>query len=354
MVIGRARSARLRARVCWAGLLSIAFGGLPMPLHAADAPALFSPPGMVTNDNWFARDGDTYHAFYLQVPRCMGDVNDWALRSLLAQIGHATSDDLVHWTDRGPVLVPIPGTWHSRLATGSVAPYDGKWWMVFTAHGTPPGIGLAVSDDLMEWELVGDGPVVPQQVYQGTWGDGTLDWIPLADPYLYPEPIEGWYYMVINSKATVGPDSENGCLSTMRSQDMLHWEPGPVLCYPRSVDRLETPQVWEHAGRWYLYFGAAHDQPQISANWAAEVPPELAERRRANCVYMAESFVGPYSPAPGQWWLDAMPDGRGGYIHKVLHGPDGGDVLITTTDGKLSPAYRVVYGEDGAVSLTSR
>ena len=41
------------------------------------------PPGMWTNDNWFARDGETYHAFYLMVPRCMGNANDWGLRGRL-------------------------------------------------------------------------------------------------------------------------------------------------------------------------------------------------------------------------------------------------------------------------------
>jgi hypothetical protein len=70
-----------------------------------------------------------------------------------------------------------------------------------------------------------------------------------------------------------------------------------------------------------------------------------------NCLYTATTFAGPYGPAPGAWWLDRLPDGRGGYIHKVLPGPDGTDVLITTTNAKLSHPYPVTYGPDGSLSL---
>lgn len=322
-----------------------------MVAQAAELPPRFAPPGMWTNDNWFAEAAGVYHAFYLQVPTCMGDPNDWGRRALLAQVGHATSRDLWHWADCGPVIVPIPGTWLSSLATGSVATHAGKWWMVFTARGRPAGVGLAVSEDLMTWRLVGDRPVVLSQEFEGAWGEGVLRWRPLADPYLYPEPIEGWFYLVINAQAVGVPVNEAGCLATLRSRDLLAWEAGPVLAYPRSIERLETPQLWTRGGRWYLYFGAAHDQPEMAAAWRTGVPAEIRDRRRVNCLYTARSFAGPYAPAPGTWWLDRFPDGRGGYIHKVLRGPDGQDVMITTTDAKLSHPYPVVYGDDGSVSL---
>lgn len=315
------------------------------------------PPGMWTNDNWFARDGETYHAFYLMVPRCMGDANDWSLRGKLTSIGHATSTDLVNWQDQGPVVVPIPGSWHSRLATGSVARFEGRWWMVFTtggvnAEGSPVGgVGLAVSDDLMAWKPVGDGPVALNQPYETTWQGAPIKWTPYADPYLYPEPIDGWMVMVLNAGVIGAPTESAGCLPTLRSQDMLHWEPGPMLDYPQWVERPETPQLWERNGRWYLYYGAAHDQPQIAQRWLREVPAEIRERRRVNCLMVADRFEGPYRPAPGTWWLDALPDGRGGYIHKVLPGPGGSDVLVTTTGQGLSVPYRVQYGEDGSLTL---
>ena len=331
-------------------LLTLLLGALPMTTSLAQTP-LYAPPGMVTNDNWFAKSGDTYHAFYLCVPKCMGDVNDWSQRGKFTEIGHATSKDLVHWTDQGPVVVPIPGTWHSQLATGSVAQFGGKWWMIYTSAGTPPGLALAVSDDLMTWKLVGDKPVVPFQAFDAEWQGKPIKWVPMADPYLYPEPIDGWMVMVINSRVEGAPENSHGCLPTLRSKDMLNWEPGPVLAYPEWVERPETPQLWRHGDKWYLYYGAAHDQPEFAPKWLAEAPEGIRDHRRVNCVMVADRFEGPYRHVPGKWWLDRMPDGRGGYIHKVLTGPDGNDVLITTTDGYLSPPYRVVYGDDGSVGL---
>lgn len=311
----------------------------------------FAPPGMWTNDNWFAKSGDTYHVFYLQVPRCIGIANRWTIGGRLAQVGHATSTDLIHWTDQGPVIVPVPGSWVQALATGSVAPFGGKWYMVFTINAGQPGVGLAVSDDLMTWELVGEGPVAPSREYVGTWQGQPLKWRPCADPYLYPEPLDGWMVLVINAQVVGAPLAESGCLATLRSRDLRTWEPGPVLLYPQTIERLETPQFWTHGGRWYLYFGAAHDQAEISTRWQAEVPDAIRTHRRVNCLYLADRWDGLYRPQPGQWWLDRLPDGGGGYIHKVLAGPDGSDVLLTTRDMRVSPPYRVRYAADGSVTL---
>lgn len=306
-------------------------------------PPLFAPPGMVTNDNWFVRDGGTYHAFYLQAPACL---TDWPSRAAWRHVGHATSDDLVHWTDHGPCLVAIPGTWNDRcIATGSIARHAGRWWMAFTAVGRSSGMGLAVSDDLYHWEKVGEGPVVPFDKPFGAVVDGQpVQWQGLADPYLYPGPIAGWYYAIINAQIVGAPLNTSGCLATMRSRDLISWEPSGVLAYPRWFERLETPQVWEHDGRWYLYFGAAHDHELPEG-----VPAEFVSGRRLNCLFIADAFEGPYRPAP-RWRLD-LPDGRGSYIHKVLEGPDGTDVLLTTTDGRISRAYPVTYGADGSLTL---
>ena len=148
-------------------LLALALGATDLPLYA--------PPGMTTNDNWFVRDGDTYHAFYLQVPtmaaRQAAERRDWGIRAAWEHVGHATSTDLRHWTDRGPALVALEGTWNDgHIATGSIVRHDGRWYMVYTGHGRVGGVGLAVSDDLMAWTKLGDGPVVPfGQVYEGDY-----------------------------------------------------------------------------------------------------------------------------------------------------------------------------------------
>ena len=333
----------------WIAAALLLIGGSAM--HAQDPPPLYAPPGMWTNDNWFAQDGETFHAFYLQVPAAIGNLSDWSRRAGWQHVGHATSTDLVHWTDHGPALVAVRGTWNDdSIATGSIARAEGRWYMVFTAVGRALGVGLAVSDDLMTWEKVGEGPVIPfDRAYEGLWQGRPLVWRGCADPYLYPEPIDGWWHLVLNAQAVGAPLEQSGCLATMRSRDLLTWEPGPVLLYPEWYERLETPQLWTRDGRWYLYFGGAHDH-EIPAKYRAEVPEEVQGLgRRVNCVFISEAFEGPYRPV-GQWWIK-LPDGRGGYIHKVFPGPDGSDVLITTTGTQLSRPYSVTYGSDGQLVL---
>lgn len=326
-------------------------GGLVMTVQAQDLPPLFAPPGMLTNDNWFAKSGDTYHAFYLQVPACLGEPGDWSVRAGWQHVGHATSQDLVHWTDHGPVLAAVRGTWNDdSIMTGSVVSSGGRWWMAFTAAGKAHGMGLAVSEDLMTWKKAGDGPVIPfGKPFEATWQGQPLKWVGCADPYLCPEPIDGWYYVVLNAQVVGAPLNQSGCLTTMRSRDLLTWEPDRVLLQPRWFERLETPQLWNRGSRWYLYFGGAHDH-EIPEEYLQAVLPEVAKLgRRVNCVFIADAFGGPYRPV-GKWWVN-LPDGRGSYIHKVFPGPNGRDVLLTTTSARISRPYPVSYAEDGSLTL---
>ena len=324
-------------------------------MAAETTPPPFAPPGMATNDNWFAKRGDTYHAFYLQVPLPAAQEadarHDWGVRAAWAHVGHATSRDLVHWTDHGPALVALQGTWNDgSIATGSVIERAGKWWMAYTGIGRVHGVGLAVSDDLMSWKKVGDGPVVPLgKPIAATWQGQPLKWAGCADPYLYPEPIDGWYWMILNSQTIGAPTPTSGCLTVMRSRDLLKWEPGPVLCFPGWVERLETPQLWRHGDRWYLSAGVAHDHPAIPESWVKVAPAGSQQSRRTNIVLTASRPEGPYEVS-GQWVIH-LPDGKFGYIHKVLPGPDGREVLLTTMDGGISHPYQVSYAADGSLVL---
>lgn len=314
-----------------------------MSASAQDLPPLFAPPGMNTNDNWFALDGDVTHAFFLQRPDHGGDA-----ATGFPNVGHATSRDLWHWEDHGTALFPIRGTWNDiSIATGSIARHDGKWWMAYTARGSKvSGVGMAVSDDLFRWEKVGDRPVVPcGKVHEAIWEGKPVRWVFLADPYLFPEPVDGWYWMALNSRDVDAPVPEAGCVTLMRSRDMMNWESAAVMAYPKWFERLETPQMWEHGGRWYLYFGGAHDEgiPEIYT----EMTGITRMPARVNAVFIGETLEGPYRPV-GDWKLD-IPGAPWWYIAKVLPGPGGREAMIVTAQGRISWPYAVSYAEDGSV-----
>ena len=54
-------------------------------------------------DSWYAKDGDTYHGFFLQADKSLIDPD---LRHFNVTQGHATSTDLVNWTHLGTMFAP--------------------------------------------------------------------------------------------------------------------------------------------------------------------------------------------------------------------------------------------------------
>lgn len=313
--------------------------------HAAERspqptePRLYKPAGARAFDFWYAKSGTTYHAFYLHGEDGAGE-STWS-------VGHATSSDLVRWTEEGVVLRANPkASWCNRsIATGSAWRGPTRWQMLVTAHGGTGGnIGLAESDDLKRWNMVGpaqidyqDHVVPTDPVWQrhGLTAGTTIAYRILADPYVLPDPVDGWWYMVANCAVVDRPVNQRGCIGLLRSKDGRRWEDCGIIGLMLDYDRPETPQLWQHGDRWYLYFGGAREGSQFC---------------RHNRLYIAGSMRGLFEPA-SQSHI-ALPDGRGFYIAKVLADPQGRDVLLGTIGGKfMSLPYPLTYAADGSLTL---
>ena len=81
-------------------------------------------------DFWIAKDRKTYHLFFLQAPRSLGNSE---LRHSNASVGHATSTDLKEWTEVGTALEPgFSGEWDDvAIWTGCVINHEKRWWMFY-------------------------------------------------------------------------------------------------------------------------------------------------------------------------------------------------------------------------------
>jgi predicted neuraminidase len=286
-------------------------------------------------DFWFAQDGPDTHAFYLEYPDAATQP-DQSGRHGHQWIGHAVSRDLWHWREVGPALEPGKGNWQTEgLATGSVVRAEDGWYMLHTCRGLgKSGLALARSQDLTHWEKLGDGPVVRAgTVFDFPWQDATIRLRPLADPYIYPEKRDGWWVMICNSHVVGSGENERGATGMWRSRDLRQWEPYRVIAWPGTFERMETSQIWENAGHWYLYFGGGHTQ-----------------HGNANYIYQADAWDGVYTARP--WSKIDLPDGNYFYIGKVIQRPEGDVFLAGQSYSSLSAPYPLAYGDNGAVSLS--
>jgi beta-fructofuranosidase len=176
------------------------------------------------------RDG-TYHAFFQYVP----GQTSW---SPSCHWGHATSRDLLRWTELPVALAPAAdedGCWSGCV----VAPTDGSDAAMFYTSVSPPGHQLGsirraepLDDSWLHWRATGD-PVVelPAQV-KG---------VRMRDPFVFADG-SGW-------RMLVGAGLCDGIAAalTYSSADLRSWRYDGVLAQ-RSTDDTEplwTGTLWE-------------------------------------------------------------------------------------------------------------
>ncbi len=224
-------------------------------------------------DSWIVSDGDTYHMFFLQAPRALGDAG---LRHLAASLGHATSRDLVDWTYHGVALAPSArGGWDDQaLWTGStVKGDDGVWRMFYTAVNSrgwgvkSQKIGMAESDDLFTWRRVGDEPLLEADPrWYLTLGDpvdprASETW---RDPFVFRDPDGDGWHMYICARKPGAPRLDDGVIGHARSRDLVTWELRPPLSEPAGFGQIEVAQPQLVDGRPTLVF-TCHPDEQTEA-----------------------------------------------------------------------------------------
>jgi beta-fructofuranosidase len=172
------------------------------------------------------RDG-RYHLFFQHVR----EATEWSLRQ---HWGHATSDDLVHWSAHDVVLSPDAdddGIW-----SGTVAPVESGLILYTSVGERAPQIGVVRAarplDDWDTWEKLPGAVVTPP---------AGLDLIAFRDPYIVRDA--GQWRMVVGGGLADG----TGVALTWTSTDCRTWTYGGVLASRHSseTDPVWTGSVWE-------------------------------------------------------------------------------------------------------------
>lgn len=309
-------------------------------------------------DSWYVRDGDLWHAFFLQADKSLGDPE---LRHRNATYGHATSPDLRSWTHKGTVFQPAAEpawddctTWTGSVVRGE----DGRWHLFYTGSsrsedGLKQRIGHATSDDLHAWTRVGDGLVLDlsgsdyEEYTPGHWHDRAM-----RDPWVLRDPDgPGWLMYFTARVPDRAEPNAGGAIGFATSPNLYDWTLEPPVYSGGAFGQMEVPQVFNAEGRWYCLFCTAPEH--YSARYAAEYPGTLA---RGTHYLVAEHPRGPWSLAPGPF-LDGNP-ATDRYASRVLetdsgllllgflHNPGGGAFV-----GEIANPVPVGIDGDGRLRL---
>ncbi len=285
------------------------------------AKALYNVEGTLINDSWYIKHDGRYYAYYLQYPMVPPiDANPGAQWNEQT-IGLSVSENLTDWEYKGTVLEPKNNFWCNKgMATGSIVKKDGIGYMLYTGNSwsSDGGFGLVTTKDFINFEHYGDSPVISRKnPYSFPYKGGYLLCNLLADPYIYPEPIDGWYYVFINSQAVGRQVGRRGCIAVMRSQDLINYEPYSIAMLSDDNDRLETPQVWHQSGKWFMYYGGVYVQQE------GNVTKQLGSK---NKLVISNSMTEDYNESDSL--IMELPDNKQFYIGKVLEISEKGALFL--------------------------
>lgn len=209
-------------------------------------------------------------------------------------IGLATSDDGVHFVDRGPVIEKAKDA--EWMGGGMVWEAKGRYLMNFSeSRAGKQSIYFAESADLVSWRRVpvqesmcrldtrwySDGTAFSGQRWDGIW--------------VLPREEGQGYIGYLTAIASEGPEGLRGTAGSVYSEDGLSFEAGPPVI-PSGLwgDRLEVGGVARLDGAYYML--AAQAEVPLGVRWTMHHP------ECAGGVYVLRSDheSGPFVPVPSQ------------------------------------------------------
>jgi hypothetical protein len=158
------------------------------------------------------------------------------------QWAHASSRDLVHWTQH-PLAIPITRGDEASICTGSVFFHAGTYYGFYATRQLDRSerLSLATSTDGIHFQKTpSDSLPVPGPKYANGF----------RDPFVFRDPGTGLFHLLVS---TLLKDERRGCLAHYTSTDLKQWrEVEPFLVEGTEVP--ECPDYFEWNGRYYLLF----------------------------------------------------------------------------------------------------
>jgi len=219
--------------------------------------ALYEKGGGV-EDPRLQKIGETYYLTYTGY----NNVDGVAADKKDAQLCLATSSDLIHWRRQGIILPAYQGKWNVRWTkSGAIVPEKiaGKYWMYFLgdAPGQGSQMGVASSDDLLHWSDALNHPVLSSRA--GTFDSQVVE--PGPAPVILPEGIfliyngaddklryaTGWVLFDKKNPTRVLARAEQAVFHSQTEWEKVGQVPNVVF----------VEGAVREGNRWLFYYGAA-------------------------------------------------------------------------------------------------
>jgi predicted GH43/DUF377 family glycosyl hydrolase len=233
----------------------IHFTRRPEPVMVSEAP--YEKGGGV-EDPRLQKIGDTYYLTYTGY----NNVDGAAADKKDAQLCLATSADLVHWQRRGVIMPSFKGKWNVKWTkSGAIVPekINGKYWMYYLAdaQGKDTQMGVASSDDLLHWTDALDHPILASR--PGSFDSQVVE--PGPAPIITPQGIfliyNGADDKLVYSTGWVLFDKNDPTKILARSDE-------PIFAPEKEWEKVgQVPNVVFVEGmvrdgnRWLFYYGGA-------------------------------------------------------------------------------------------------
>ena len=208
----------------------------------------FTEPGISLADHSFIEKDGVMHLFYNR-----GFIGyDWPERSC-ETLGHAITEDLIHWTVLPPVI-SVQKDVFENFSTWSPSVFEanGKYYMMYTGvnEHMSEAMCLAVSDDLYQWERCSSRPVyIP-----GVWSAWTENaWSDCRDPFVFRDE-DGIFYMFFCTMKRMEDGSLCNAMGLASSTDLQNWKDEKQFLLKGCSHMPESPFVLKKNDKYYLFY----------------------------------------------------------------------------------------------------
>lgn len=286
--------------------------------------------GWMNDPNGLIQYKGEYHLFYQYYPydAVWGPMH-W---------GHATSKDLLKWTDQEVALAPDQ-SYESGCFSGGAIVKDDELYLMYTSHieaADNDGVqkqtqSIAISHDGKTFVKYADNPVIKESAIPE--GASNVDFRDPNPFYRY-----GNYYVLVGSKT----EQEMGQLLVYQSKDLINWEYlNKIGPHPMFGIMAECPDLFHLDGKDVILMSSI----QLKSD-------DNKYRNVNSCIYI----VGEFDSKTGSFeieFIDEIDTGHDFYAPQTLEDEQGRRIMIGWMEmwGKEYLTHKLDHKWTGAMTL---